>query len=189
MTAALIVYESVVSVLLSVCLCFALASCQKTDIMPTSLNFALINDAANKYVSPIGTPDPILGNVNTTISLVGTWNIAKDSTYFEGSAFSNNTTSSNYAGTPGDHFKFTSDGRLFIKEKAKADTAVYIVSGDNRVIVSYLFYNGSPVSGYGSVKASFTQADIDKDAVMLVSSITTLRDYSIVRSNWSGDQR
>jgi hypothetical protein len=166
--------KSVVSFLLCACLCSALASCQKTAIVPPSnYNTASSNDPAKQFVSPIGTPDPVLGNVNTTISLVGTWKIAKDSSHFDGGALPGNATSTAYAGTSGDHFKFTGEGKLFIKENNIADTASYILTGDSKVVVSYLFYNGSPIASHGSVTASFSQVSLGNTAVTLVSSIAT----------------
>jgi hypothetical protein len=146
-----------------------LFSCQKSEINP---ELSIIAPAKN-IVSPVPNPDPVIGNVKVNIQLTGDWTLVNDSTSSTGIGAGTQGTGSNYYGQPGDHFHFTADGKLYIREGGAIDTATYTVTSDKKIILNYLFYQGIPVADYGSVIAIFNQVGLKANAVTLSSSIIT----------------
>src|SRR5437879_11809452 len=103
--------KSITTVLLFACLCAVLFSCQKIDVSPE----LKVTAPAADIVSPMPSPDPVIGNVNTTVQFAGNWVLVNDSTYSTGTSVKPYGAGTNYSGQPGDHFHFTSDGKLYIK--------------------------------------------------------------------------
>ena len=91
--------------------------------------------------------------------LAGNWSIVNDSTYIHDNGLTTPDTGSNYKGRPGDHFNFVEsfylNGRLYVNENGKADTANYLLSIDNSGVQAFyktLIYDGvnleNSVAGY-----------------------------------------
>ena len=164
--------KSVRTALLLACLSAVLFSCQKEMVAPTVKIDAISNPAKN-IASPISTPDPVIGNVNVAITLTGNWTLVNDSTFSTGIGATTQGTGTNYAGQPGDHFNFTAEGKVYIQEGKNIDTANYTITADRKIIVNYLYFQGLPVTNYGSVIDSFNQLDLKAGTVTLSSAIIT----------------
>lgn len=150
------------------------SSCSKEALAPNSqsLNGSDTVNPAKDNVSPVTPPDPILGHVNTAITLSGQWKLMKDSISFTGGE-SAGATSDVYKGAAADYFEFTDDGKLFIQENGLVDTANYTINTDKSITVSYLIYNGLPVSSYGSVITNFHPVNLTGTSVTLTSLIAS----------------
>lgn len=164
--------KKIIIVLFIACLSVALiSSCSKDALAPNPQPAKGDNSSpAKDNASPVTTPDPILGHVNTAVTLSGQWKLVKDSLSFSGgeSAGANNDV---YKGTAADHFEFTNDGKLYIRENGVADTANYTINTDKSITVNYLVYNGAPVNSYGSVITNFHQLNLTGTSVTLTSLV------------------
>jgi hypothetical protein len=161
--------KRITTILLFACLCAVLFSCQKNYINPE----LSITAPANDIISPLPNPDPVIGNVNVTIQLSGDWILVNDSTYSTNIFARTQSSGSNYLGQPGDHFHFTADGKLYIREGKNIDTAAYTVTSDKKIIINYVYYQGAPVTNYGSIVDSFDQVGLRANTVTLNSSTIT----------------
>lgn len=159
-------------VLFIACLSAALSSsCSKDGFAPNPQPVKGDNSSpAKDNASPVTTPDPILGHVNTAVTLSGQWKLVKDSVSFSGGE-SAGANSGIYKGTAADRFEFTNDGKLYIQEKGIVDTANYTINTDKSITVNYLVYNGAPVNSYGSVITNFHQFNLTGTSVTLTSLV------------------
>ena len=162
-------------VLLFMCLGAVLTSCSKTDVVPSNLqNQVIVKPApAQDIANPATNPNPVTSNINNNNTLEGTWKIANDSTNYDGGNVASNAASNNYIGKPDDYFTFTSTGKVYIKENGVIDTANYTLTGDYKVVFNYTYYNGAPVSNYGSVVANFNAINVTSNSVTLNSNVIT----------------
>jgi len=162
--------KNVTTVLLFACLiAAAFTSCSKTDIAPVDTTGKPIDtqNPAKNNVSPVTTPDPVIGNVHTGITLEGKWKIVRDSTY---SNDGEPHTGSSYKGTADDYFQFTGDGKLYISENGAIDTANYTIS-NKTITVNYLVYHGTPVTNYGANGVIFQEVGLTANSVSLFNSV------------------
>ena len=166
--------KKIIRVLFIACLSIALfSSCSKEALAPISQPVKGNNtNPAKDNISPITTPDPILGHVNTAVTLAGQWKLVKDSVGFSGGE-SAGATSDIYKGTAADYFEFTNDGKLYIQENGVVDTANYTINTDKSITVNYLVYNGAPVNSYGSIITNFHQIKLTGTSVTLTSSVAS----------------
>jgi hypothetical protein len=166
--------KKIILVLFIACLSAAsFSSCSKDALAPAPQPVkGNSNSPAKDYVSPVTSPDPILGHVNTAITLSGQWKLVKDSVSFSGGE-SAGATSDVYKGTAADYFEFTNDGKLYILENGLTDTANYTIDTDKSITVNYLVYNGAPVTSYGSVITNFHQVNLTGTSVTLTSLIAS----------------
>ena len=166
--------KKIIIVLFIACLSAALfSSCSKDALAPAPQPVkGNTTSPAKDNVSPVSTPDPILGHVNTAITLTGQWKLVKDSISFSGGE-SAGATSDVYRGTAADYFEFTNDGKLYIQENGLVDTANYAINTDKSITVNYLVYNGAPVSSYGSVITNFHQVNLTGTSVTLTSLVAS----------------
>ena len=167
--------KKIIIVLFIACLSAALfSSCSKEALAPISQPVKGNNsvDPAKDNASPVTTPDPILGHVNTAVTLSGQWKLVKDSVSFSGGESAGGTTDV-YKGTPADYFEFTNDGKLYIQENGVADTANYTINTDKSITVNYLVYNGAPVNSYGSIITNFRQVNLTGTSVTLTSLVAS----------------
>jgi hypothetical protein len=164
--------KSIIIALLFACLAI-LSSCLKTEVNPD------INTApAKDIISPLSNPGTIIGNIpNPTVIIVkanlqitGDWTLVSDSTS-NTIGVSDHLTITGYSGQPGDHLNFTADGKLYIAEANKNDTANYTITRDNKVAVSYP--NQAIVTNYTASLNVFKPVDLTKQSVTLVSAIIT----------------
>ena len=160
---------------LFVCLSAVLASCAKTDVAPSNPQKQVIvkPTPAQDIANPATNPNPVTSNIKNNNTLEGTWKIANDSTHYDGGQVAANATSNNYKGTSDDYFAFTNTGRAYIKENGVIDTANYTLTGDYKVVFNYTYYNGAPVSSYGSVVANFNAINVNGNTVTLNSNVIT----------------
>lgn len=163
-------------VLFIACLSVALfSSCSKEALAPTPQPIAGGNtlSPAKDNISPVTTPDPILGHVSSAITLTGQWKLVKDSvTYSDGNG-QNGVSSDVYNGKTADYFEFTNDGKLYIQENDAIDTANYTINTDKSITVNYLVYNGVPVNSYGSNVVNFQPVNLTGTSVTLISSLVS----------------
>ena len=162
--------KKIITVLFVVCLsAVLLTSCSKEGLTPGpgSTKGDTVNRAKDN-VSPVTTPDPILGHVNTAVTLTGQWKLVKDSISANGGISSNV-----YYGKAADYFEFTNDGKLYTQENGAIDTANYTLNTDNSITVNYLIYNGVPVNSYGSIITNFHQVNLTGTSVTLTSSVAS----------------
>ena len=166
--------KKIIIVLLIACLNAALfSSCSKDALAPAPQSIKGNNqNPAKDNVSPVTTPDPILGHINTAVTLSGKWKLVRDSVSFSGGETAG-ATSDVYKGNTADNFEFTNDGKLYIRENGLADTANYAINTDKSITVNYLVYNGAPVSSYGSVITSFRQVNLTGNSVTLTSLVAS----------------
>lgn len=167
--------KKVIIILFVVCLGTGLlTSCSKEALTPGSASTKGGDTAtrAKDNVSPVTTPDPILGHVNTAITLTGQWKLVKDSISYSGGA-NNGLSSDVYNGKSTDYFEFTNDGKLYIQENGAIDTANYTLNTDNSITVNYLIYNSVPVNSYGSIITNFHQVNLTGTSVTLTSSVAS----------------
>src|SRR5689334_15959764 len=77
------------------------------------------------------------------ISILGKWNIVTDSS-FSGVGLGNHEV--NYAGQPGDYFDFSTNGKLYIREKGNLSTFNYTPTSDTTMIIDSfgIMLNGVP---------------------------------------------
>lgn len=167
--------KMIIIILFIICLgTVLLTSCSKEALTPgpgATKGGDTVNRAKDN-VSPITTPDPILGHVNAAVTLTGLWELVKDSISYSNGT--NNELSSNvYNGKATDYFEFTNDGKLYIQENGVIDTANYTINADGSVVVNYLLYNGVPVSSYGSIITGFHQFNLTGTSVTLTSSVAS----------------
>ena len=166
--------KKIIIILFIACLSAALfSSCSKDALAPAPQPVTGGNtvNPAKDNVSPVTTPDPILGHVNTVITLTGQWKLVKDSvTYADGNG-QNGTSSDVYNGKAADHFEFTNEGKLYIRENGAIDTANYTINTDKSITVNYLVYNGVPVNSYGSNIVDFLPVNLTGTSVTLISSV------------------
>lgn len=74
--------------------------------------------------------------------IVGKWSIVKDSSFVaQAPPFFNAVPGNIYFGVVGDYYNFTTEGKLYIKEGAYADTLSYSLSPNNQVEFIYNSYN------------------------------------------------
>jgi hypothetical protein len=172
--AAWLTMKKIILVLYIACLTAAISSCSKEALAPVSQPVKGNNsvDAAKDNASPITTPDPILGHVNTAITVSGQWKLVQDSVGFPGGE-STGATTNVYKGTAVDYFEFTNDGKLYIQENGVVDTANYTIDTDKSITVNYLVYNGAPVSSYGSVITNFHQVNLTGTSLTLTSLVAS----------------
>ena len=165
--------KKVIIILFVVCLsALLLTSCSKEALTPgpgSTKGGDTVNRAKDN-VSPVTPPDPILGHVNTAITLTGQWKLVDDSISYSNGA-NNGFSSEVYNGKAADYFDFTNDGKLFIQENGVIDTANYTINADGSIVVNYLFYKGVPVNSYGSIITSFHQVNLTGTSVTLTSSV------------------
>lgn len=166
--------KKITIVLFIVCLSAALfSSCSKDALAPAPQqnNGSSTVSPAKDNISPVTPPDPILGHINTAITLSGQWKLVKDSVSFSGGEVAG--TPEVYTGTAADYFEFTNDGKLYIQENGVVDTATYTINTDKSINVNYLVYNGVPVTSYGSNITNFHQVNLTGTSVTLTSSVAS----------------
>ena len=165
--------KNLISVLLLACLSAVFASCSKTDISPVApqLSHNIAGDPAKEIASPIVPIPPTLENIEAGGTLTGNWIIAADSTFATGIGATTTGTGTNYVGQPGDYFKITTDGRVYIKEGTQLDTANYTLTPDKKIVLNYTFYAGVPVTNYGSAAVTFNQLGLTAQTLTLTSSV------------------
>lgn len=73
-------------------------------------------------------------NFNMPLSIVGNWNVIRDSIY-EGAGVANHLVV--YTGRKGDYFDFKTDGKVYIKEGPDYQTLNYQVTSDSITIDSF----------------------------------------------------
>ncbi len=162
-------------VLLFACFAAIFTSCVKTDIKPDTTaqtQNPINNDHGNDGASPVINPGTGTTTGDNNALLAGNWTLVNDSTYSTGVDASDHSTIGNYTGKDDDYFKFTADGKLFIKEGGAIDTATYVASGDN-IVINYSFYAGLPVASTDVQTANFTRLNLTNHTVTLSSTLTT----------------
>ena len=170
--------KSLTTVLLFACFAAMFTSCVKTDIKPditAQTQNSIHNDQGNNAANPVANPVTTTGD-NSAI-LAGNWTLVSDSTYSTGVDASDHSTIGNYIGKDGDYFKFTADGKLFIKEGGAIDTATYVALG-SKLVVNYSFYAGLPVASTDVQTADFTRLNLTSHTVTLSSTLTTATGVS-----------
>jgi hypothetical protein len=85
-------------------------------------------------------------------SIIGKWNIQRDSTY---AGIGSNNHSVIYSAQPGDYFNFASDGHIYSRENSMLDTLSYTLSSGS-VMISNFGYEGGV--GTGKIKSSSTHS-------------------------------
>lgn len=85
-------------------------------------------------------------------SVIGKWNIQKDSTY-AGVGIGNHQVI--YSGQPDDYFNFTSDGHIYSMENSILDTLSYTISSDSVMIPDFGYGGGI---GKGKIQSSSTHS-------------------------------
>lgn len=88
----------------------------------------------------------------TLESIIGNWNIQRDSTY-AGIGSGNHQVI--YSGLPGDYFNFTSDGHIYYMENLIPDTLSYTVSSGSVIIPDFGYGGGI---GKGKIQSSSTHS-------------------------------
>ena len=167
--------KKITTVLFIACLCAALfSSCSKEALAPTPepIKPTTPTTPAKDNVSPITTPDPILGHVSTAVTLSGQWKLVKDSVSYS-SGEQAGASSDVYNGKAADTFEFTNDGKLYIQENGLVDTANYTINTDKSITVNYLVYNSLKVASYGSIITNFRQVNLTGSSVTLTSSVVS----------------
>ena len=168
--------KKIVIILFIACLSAALLnSCSKDALVPVpqqSQGSSTVSPAKDN-ISPVTPPDPIVGHVNTAVTLSGQWKLVKDSVGYSGGQGAEGATASTYNGTTADYFEFTNDGKLYIQENGAVDTATYTINTDKSITVNYLVYNGIAVTSYGSVITNFHQVNLTGSSVTLTSSVAS----------------
>jgi hypothetical protein len=166
--------KSIIIALLFACLA-VLSSCLKTDVNPD------INTApAKDIISPLSNPGTIVGNipdpsvivVKAAPQITGDWTLVSDSTS-NIAGTSDNGTITVYSGQPGDQFNFTGDGKLYIAEDNKKDTADYIITKDNKIALSYPHQTQNGVINDAVGLNVFNPVGLTRQSVTLVSAVTT----------------
>ncbi|MBS1519522.1 MAG: hypothetical protein JST50_00890 [Bacteroidetes bacterium] len=161
-------------VLFIACLSVALfSSCSKEALAPAPqpVKGSSTLNPAKDNVSPVTTSDPILGHINTAVTLSGQWKLVKDSVAYSDGLGQNSPSSDVYNGKAADYFEFTSDGKLYIQENGLVDTANYTINTDKSITVNYLVYNSLKVASYGSIITNFQQVNLTGTSVTLTSSV------------------
>lgn len=158
--------------------CFSaasLSSCSKDALAPTpeSVKGGNTVNPAKDNVSPVTAPDPILGHINTAITLAGQWKLIKDSVTYSNDNGQNGVSNDVYHGEAADYFQLTKDGKLYIQENGVIDTANYTINTDKSITVNYLVYNNVPVNSYGSNIVNFHQVNLTGTSVTLTSSVVS----------------
>src|ERR1700743_1464273 len=160
--------------LLLACLGVGISSCQKLDVSPD------INPApASDIISPITTPNPIINNipdpaviqVKAYISIQGDWTLISDSTSTASGA-TDRLTATGYKGKAGDHFNFTDEGKLYISENGKNDTASYTITRDNKIVLNFT-NQPDTAKTYGASLNVFNPAKLTAKCITLVSAVIT----------------
>jgi hypothetical protein len=172
--------KSLTIVLLFACFATMFTSCVKTNIKPDTTAQtpnSTHNDPGNDGASPAVNPGTGTTTGDNGALLAGNWTLVNDSTYSTGMDASDHSTIGNYIGKDGDYFKFTADGKLFIKEGGAIDTATYVALGSN-LVVNYSFYAGLPVAGTDVQTANFTRLNLTANSVKLSSTLTTATGVS-----------
>ena len=165
--------KKITTVLFIACLSAVLfSSCSKEALAPTPepIKPNTTTTPAKDNVSPITTPDPILGHVSTAVTLLGPWKLVKDSINYP-SGEQAGASSDVYNGNATDTFEFTNDGKLYIQENGLVDTANYTINTDKSITVNYLVYNSLKVASYGSIITNFRQVNLTGTSVTLTSSV------------------
>jgi len=166
--------KKITTVLFIACLSAALfSSCSKEALAPTPepIKPNTTTTPAKDNVSPITTPDPILGHVSTAVTLLGPWKLVKDSVTYSDGLGQSGPSSDVYNGKATDSFEFTNDGKLYIQENGLVDTANYTINTDKSITVNYLVYNSLKVASYGSIITNFRQVNLTGTSVTLTSSV------------------
>lgn len=94
-------------------------------------------------------------------SLIGKWNIEKDSIY---TGVGNNNQKVVYSGKPDDYFNFTSDGHIYTRENSVLDTFSYAINSGSIIIPDFGFGDGI---GKGKIKSSSTNSLIISSEYLL----------------------
>jgi len=166
--------KKITTVLFIACLSAALfSSCSKDALAPGPQPVKGSNtlNPAKDNVSPVTTSDPILGHINTAVTLTGQWKLVKDSVSYSNGLGQSGPSSDVYNGKAADYFEFTSDGKLYIQENGLVDTANYVINTDQSITVNYLVYNSLTVASYGSIITNFHQVNLTGSSVTLTSSV------------------
>src|SRR6185312_17007163 len=106
--------KKITTVLFIACLSAALfSSCSKDALAPAPqpIKGSSTTTPAKDNVSPVTTPDPILGHINTAVTLTGQWKLVKDSVSYSDGLGQSGPSSDVYNGKTADYFEFTSDGK------------------------------------------------------------------------------
>ena len=168
--------KNVTIVLLFACFSAMFTSCVKTDIKPdTTIQNPNTGNNNNGSVKdgPVAVIDPDTSTGSNSAILTGDWILVSDSTYSTGVDASDHTTIGKYIGQGGDHFNFTADGKLYIKEGGAIDTATYTITANRNIEINYSYYAGMPVSTPGSMMANFVQMNLTDHSVTLNGTIST----------------
>jgi len=157
------------------------SSCSKDALTPAPQQNKGSNTAspATDNVSPVSTPNPIVGHINTVITLSGAWKLVKDSVSYSGGQSADGATGSVYNGNAADYFEFTNDGKLYIQENGAVDTATYTINTDKSITVNYLVYNNMPITPYGSIITNFNQVNLTGTSVTLTSSVASIQGIQL----------
>jgi hypothetical protein len=166
--------KSIIIALLFACLA-VLSSCLKTEVNPD------INTApAKDIISPLSNPGTIIGNipdpaviiVKAAPQIAGDWTLVSDSTS-NIAGTSDNGTITGYSGQQGDNFNFTADGKLYIAEDNKKDTADYAITKDNKIALSDPHKTENAVINFAAGLNVFNPVNLTGQSVTLVSAVTT----------------
>ena len=127
----------------------ALYSCSKSDLKPTVIPRA-------------DTSSTLIGDTR----LVGNWAIVKDSVFY-------NNSGAVYLGAPGDHYKFTKYGNLYIslQNRTFIDTAIYTVTTTQVGWINTYIESNGLITTYHTTTPAMNIASLD--ATNLVLSQTT----------------
>ncbi len=105
-------------------------------------------------------------------AITGNWNIVSDTTWSSGIGPNGTPSGNKYTGVAGDHFNFTSSGKLYVKEgNIKLDTANYTISGDTlKLTYRYLYEGGVTVQG---ASGSFIISTLTNQSLILTEDFLT----------------
>lgn len=78
-------------------------------------------------------------STTTHESIIGKWNIQKDSTSI---GVGSNNHLMNYDGKSGDYFNFSTDGHLYTNENSILDTLNYTINSDSIMILNFGYEGG-----------------------------------------------
>jgi hypothetical protein len=100
-------------------------------------------------------------------NITGNWSVVSDSSYSSGIGPYGTPSSHKYVGVGGDHFDFTSAGKLYIKEgNIKLDTADYTIAGTDtlKLKYDYLYEGGVTITG---ASGSYIIATLNSQSLVL----------------------
>ena len=111
----------------------------------------------------------------TLESIIGKWNIQRDSTY-AGIGSGNHQVI--YSGRPGDYFNFTSGGHIYSMENSILDTLSYTISSDSVMIPDFGYGGGV---GKGQFQSASTNSLIISSETIITPGGIFGRTVSLTR--------